>query len=268
VTDYDTAVLAAVPDGYWKLDETSGLSLADSSGNAHPLVGTGVFAEGYHLPGPNPNEIPAALDLTSTGTPAICATGTVGAYAAGHSFTVEGWWAGVGPVTSTSSLIAKGYNSVEQRPWWALGVDTSGRALFWLRTGAGVDYEIIATGALNDATYPQHGPFHHLMGVFSNAGTMKLYVDGVLAAQLAGVANTGYGTGAQGLTLGQFANNRQLGWVAAMAIYPTAFTDAGALDHFTTGMKGNAFYPSQLASQLGELADLLKYVSMRYVNAP
>lgn len=250
MTDYDTAVLAAVPDGYWKLDEASGLSLADSSGNAHPLVGTGAFIEGYALPGPNPSQIPVCADLVAAGTPAICATNSVGSYATGNSFTVEGWCAGVGAIGGIRhAILTKGLNSVEVKPWWSLMLDTNGTALFWFRNAAGTDYKVTSLGALNDATYAQHGPFHHIVGVFANSGLATLYVDGVKAGSLA-VPNTGWGTGAQGLTLGQFNVDRSSLWTAAVAIYPTAFTDAGVKDHFDVGMKGNAFYVAQLSNQL------------------
>jgi Concanavalin A-like lectin/glucanases superfamily len=257
VTAYDTDVLAALPDGYWKLDEASGFSLADSSPHAHPLVGTG-FVENYRVPGPSPG-IPYALDFINLGTDPICATTTVGSYAIGQPFTVEGWWGGVGPMgTARSCLLTKGFGTAgEVRPWYMLGVDSTGQGLFWLRNVAGTDFKLAATGTLNDATYPQHGPFHHLVGTFDPTGTQaKLYIDGVPAVTMT-VPNTGWGTGGQGLSSGIFNADKSNSWAAALAIYPSLFTPAGVLDHFTTGLSGNAFYPSQLSTTLtAQLADI------------
>lgn len=260
MTDYDTAVLAALPDGYWKLDEASGLVLHDSSPNANDLTGTGAFVENYAIPGPSPAQIPKAMDMINLGTAPVAPNNTAGSYAAGHSFTVEGWWAGVGVMGGNRQcLLEKGFSTAEARPWWALLIDSDGTALFWLRSATPVDYKLTASGPLNDASYPQHGPFHHIVGVFSNAGTAKLYVDGVPAKSMA-VPNTGWGTGAQALATGIFNNDRSNGWFAALAVYPTAFTDAGVLDHFNTGIQGNAFYPSQLATQLTDNSALLNSI--------
>jgi len=258
VTDYDTAVLAASPDGYWKCDESSGGTLVDSSPGAHNLVGSS-FVENYRIPGPSSLGIPFALDLINTGTAPICATTTVGSYGIGQPFTIEGWWAGVGTMgTARSTLLEKGFGTAgESRPWYMLGIDTNGQPLFWLRNVGGTDYKLTAVGALNDASYPAHGPYHHIVGTFDPTGTTaKLYVDGVPAVTLT-VPNTGWGTAAVGLSSAIFAGDHSGSWMAALAIYPTLFTPAGVLDHFNAGIVGNAFYPSQLGTQLSAfVADL------------
>jgi len=268
VTQYDTDILAASPDGYWKCDDASGSTLVDSSPGNHPLVGS-AFVENYRIPGPSLAQIPYATDWINTGTPPLCATTTVGSYAAGVGFSVEGWWAGVGPMGGArSTLLEKGFGSAgEARPWYYLGVDGDGTPVFWFRSTTPTDYKLTTTIAINDATYPQRGPYHHLVGTFHPTSGAVLYIDGIPAKSLA-VANTGWGTAAQGISSGIFAGDKSGSWVAALAVYQSVLTPAGVLAHFNLGIQGNAFYVSQLATQItscqAALAEILAAVKKTY----
>jgi len=248
MTDYDAQVLLLGPDGYWKLDEASGLSFADSTAGAHPLVAGAGAVENYRIPGPSPAHIPFAVDFLNVNPPA-CATGTVGQRAIGASFTVECWFGGVGAIAAPLGLIVKGDAAVEQRPWYALSLDTSGRPIWWFRNVAGTDFKLTGYGNLADASYTNRGPYHHIVGTYT-PGTADLYVDGIHQVQLA-VPNTGWGTGAQGLQLGNFGANIWGGpWLAAVAIYPGQLSAAQVTSNFTLGVEGAPRTFRDLSDQL------------------
>jgi len=252
VTAYDDQVLALSPDGYWKLDEASGLTFVDSSTGGHDLVAGAGAVERYQIPGPSRQEIPYALDFLNVNPPAP-ASGTVGQRAIGASFSVEAWFGAVGSIPSAFGILQKGYNVTEQRPWYSLGVDTTGFPHWWFRNSGGTDYKLTGVTPLNDASYAARGPFHHVVGTYTS-GTADLYVDGRREAQLA-VPNTGWGTGAQPLSLGVLASSVWGGpWLAAVAIYPGQLSAAQVQSNFELGITGNAFTPTQLADLIAQLS--------------
>lgn len=255
MTDYDTQVLALGPDAYWKLDESIGLVFADSSGNGHSLTAGSGAVENYRIPGPSPAQIPYALDFLNVNPPQT-GLSSVGSYGVGHSFSVEVWLGSVGTIAGNIGLVTKGYDLTEVRPWWSLGVQTGGVPFFWFRNSAGTDFKLTGYGNVSDATYTQRGPFHHLVGTYSGA-LADLYVDGVHQVQLA-VPNTGWGTGAQNLTLGVLATTVWGGpWLADVALYPGQLSAAQVLSNFQLGVQNSPQTLYQLQTSLSALsADL------------
>jgi len=254
VTDYDNAVLALGADGYWKLDEASGLTFADSSGGGHPLVASASAVQAYHFPGPSNLQIPLGIVTINTGQLA-CATNSVGSRAIGASFSCEIWMVAIPPVPNLYGLMVKGDAATPVLPWYSLSVDATGHPTWWFRDAGSVDYKFVSLSNVNDGSTTQRGPWHHIVGTYT-PGTAKLYVDGFLSGTFT-VPNTGWGTGAQGLTLNNFGGNRAGPWLAAAAIYPGQLSDSQVAANFELGIQGNAFTFSQQQTVLNDIsADL------------
>lgn len=246
MTAYDTLVLAKNPIGYWKLDEASGLTLVDSSPNANTMtIQAATEPERYHVAGVNPTSIPYGIDWNNQNR-ARLASGVPGQFGVGSSFTVESWVGAVGLPSSAYGLLTKGYDSVEQRPWYSLGFDTDGRPFFWFRNAAATDFKCKASQIITDANYSAKGPWHYLVGAYDAfAQVAKLYVDGLLLQQLS-VPNTGWGTGVQPLAINQLATTSGGPWQASAAIYSGGFSDAAIANAFTVGLATTAYYPGQV----------------------
>jgi hypothetical protein len=173
VTDaYDTAVLASTPFAYWKLEESSGTSMVDSSGNGRN--GSYVNTPQLHVPGP-----------------------------------VVGWWGvnfGGGSQYASAAINLSAtklasfecffavQNNVKQGAVWQFGdnADTTvGMAFCWYDNNDG----LVNVGSDNGGGTPYNITrfnqpplisWHHLIAVIDRTkgpGSVSVYVDGALAPQ-------------------------------------------------------------------------------------
>lgn len=162
---YGTAVCADSPLGYWRLDETSGTSAADSSGNGHPgtyassgvtysTVGpTGLGDTGVTFDGTNGNM--TGLSATNNGTTA---------------WSEEAWFEAT-DVTTYRQIIT-GTNGTNTYFHITLNLTTGTVSGCYYSAG---DFCITTTGAWNDGNW-------HLVDYTWVNGGQKLYIDGVLRA--------------------------------------------------------------------------------------
>lgn len=176
------------PGGWWKLDETSGTTAADSASNPHNMTATGgvTWSGGaVTLNGSN-----GSLYTT---TPALVGTA---------SFTVSAW-----------IKRAAGGNSEYCKH--AVTEDGNQASIFWLSTcgtlwefGRPTADTVNATSAYVNAPLT-YDVWTHLVGVYDNAaGTLKLYKDGVLQGSVAAPAPTGAAVnGSLRIGLGKYNNN-------------------------------------------------------------
>jgi hypothetical protein len=157
--------------GYWKLNETSGTAIADSSPNATPKNGTisGTYTLGAT------GKLSNSIGFNSGATVDLGAnydfTGTT-------SHTISLWFKssiGTGAYDNLLTKRASG-DAVGHYQGWVLYIFGTNGALSFERNNNGADGAIYATNSVvND------GQWH--MGTFTYDGTnMKLYVDGALAA--------------------------------------------------------------------------------------
>lgn len=155
-------------------------------------------------------------------------------------------------------MVTKGYNAVEQRPWWSLGFTANGAPFVWLRNVAGADFKLNGFGNVSDATFQNRGPFHYIAAVYTHADTtMLLYQDGQLAGQMT-VPDTGWGTGAQALALNVLDGTIGGQWQAATAIYNYALSPADIAARASAGIQGQAGGLPPGAQQI--LEDILRAV--------
>ena len=183
--------------GRWGLNEASGTTAADSSGNAITgnLVATPTRAAGFNVVAAGPQYV------TFGAAPGLNAA----------TYTLELWFnrtgAGVGTSTGTGGiasaipLLTKGRAEAETpanlNMDWFLGIDaTTGQLV--------ADFEDTATGANHPVTgtaVVTSNVWHHAAATYG-AGTWNLYLDGVLDKTLAVGAFTPEATSIQHAALG------------------------------------------------------------------
>lgn len=112
---YALAVLAKSPLAYWRLNETSGTSAADLSGNGHTgtYAGTITLGSASLLPGGN------GLSITKTGTGNVQFTGLS---STDRPFTIQAWVKRSSAPASTQVIFSTGAAGGIQ-----LGLDSTGK---------------------------------------------------------------------------------------------------------------------------------------------
>ena len=164
---YESAVLADGPYVYMKCQETTGTTLADSSGNSLPgsVAGTVSLADSTD-PAP-PTDLGNKIRLDGT-SGHILFNSTNWFTPATNGFTLEGWF------------YFRSYTNWARFFDWANAASTDD--LYWCFSNASTLQAKFRTtgssyGAPNIPFIPQ---WHHLAITGSNAGDVRMYVDGAL----------------------------------------------------------------------------------------
>lgn len=225
---YDEVVLADSPAGYWKLDETSGTTAADSSGNGRTLSkGTGVTVgaspvmpsgvRSFDFPGTSSTANRLAINDAAWQSPHAGASGQM---------TVE-CWAGFDTLAAIRTLWRKGAASNFE---FGLEALTTGAVQFAVFTAAG-GVAAIATSAAGVVTA---GPGYHIVGTYDRAGNfVKVYVNGTEVATATTSANSADGTAVLEFGLRGSNTDRPMDGLAShLALYPTALSAARVLAHY------------------------------------
>lgn len=198
---YSGAVLADSPWGFWRLTETSGTTLADSSPNSRPLTLNGS-AHTLAQAGPKDKAVAFANAAGYAISSATHATSPA---------TLEGWvylTANPGGKTTVVGCADTFNGGVWDKD---LYVDTAGKAAFYLFNGTS-SIDVVAPSGLSLNTW------HHLAATVGAAGTF-LYVDGVQVATDASTAS--YAGSAQKVLLR--ASSGSMNNTGAMRIAEPAF---------------------------------------------
>ncbi|MBA55186.1 MAG: hypothetical protein CMK89_12095 [Pseudomonadales bacterium] len=210
------------PDGRWSFDEGSGNTVADASGNNHPLTLTNTSWV----------QSPAYLGAQFNGGSAFGATGTP-IVDTSASFTVSAW-------VKLDNL--NGWQTFVNQD----GVNVSG---FWLQYSQYVNNKFILTMHDIDSTNstafravstttPVVGQWYHITGVRDQqAGTMKIYVNG----QLEGTTAYAGGWASNGsLNVGRGRWGAPNDWVAGavdeVSVFTQALTDADVFELYDTSI--------------------------------
>jgi hypothetical protein len=232
---YAEEVLADVPLGYWRLDETSGTVMADSSGNGRngAYNGSGLVLAS------------AGLLVADPADKAVEFPGSNGAYGVvshaawqdAGSFTVEAW---VKPNAVTGNpTIASRYGDTFSMSRFILRLDGDKPAFYTFSGGT------LASAA--SATAVAVGQVYHLAGTYNaSTGAMVLYVNGV---QVATATRAGVNTGTIPLTIGArysdgtAGNGRDVfnGRIDEVAYYGTALTADRVMAHYVAGLAADAY---------------------------
>lgn len=220
---YVSEVLADSPLAYWRLEETSGTSAADSSGNGK----TGTYQGSLDLG--QPGLITSGLALHCHGSIAgVLVANAFSIPTATSPFTFEAWI----KLTATGTRpIVSGRNSTSANQNLDFGVN-SGKLYVQPRgdNNAGL-ITLQSPGNVND------GSTHHVVATRSTAKLWTLYVDGSSVA----TQSDGLTSGCTNLNLAYIGQeNRNLlymdGTIDEVAVYQTALSAARVLAHYNAGI--------------------------------
>jgi signal peptidase I len=225
---YTTAVLTDSPYAFYRLDEPSGTSAADSAGGNR--TGTYASVATYGQTGALPHNAGYAVGLSGTGRMVAGGTGQLDPL----TFSAELWFR----TTTTSGGKLIGFES--SRNATSLGFDREA----FMRTDGTVVYMGSATtkNLLVSPTALNNGAWHHLVVTSVPSGTLEqsfMYVDGVLvdsgttnraATAYIGWWRVGYGTLPTGKDYPASASFT--GSVDDVAVYTTQLTAARVAAHY------------------------------------
>lgn len=205
--------------GYWQLQETSGTTATDSTGNSNGTY-TGTYTLGaFCYPG-------LGNSVVFDGSSGCVTIPSVSALVATTSLTFEAWF-------SPISVAGSSYLRVASKNDYELMIgdgnsNFSGGMMFQCII-SGSTYAIQAQGPLVS------GKWHHIVGTF-NGSQMLLYTDGFLAGSLSQsgtLGSTGYA-----LNIARYPNGTShymSGSVAHVAVYNTVLTPAQIYAHYHAG---------------------------------
>ncbi len=246
VADYATVVLDDGPVGYWRLDETTGTTAANSVPGGADLEYLLFPEAGFGQPGAIIGENNTAVRFTPTpGADAplnsISTHSTIAAPLAGdfgitlgESFSFE-YWVHLEPDNTSGNgagLIAKGYDSAQATPWYLSRYlpANGGSVGFYVRDLNSTSVNLMSSTNVDD------GQWHHVAAVYDNADAeVRLYVDGVLEVQRGNVPADAYGTNVQPFSIGNHYNRGLDGLVDEVALYASALTGEQIIEHYTAG---------------------------------
>ena len=239
---YSAEVLADLPWGFWEQAETSGTTLADSSGNARSMTITGAPTMNQTGPSPALTAIAWANAVGYANTADSVATSPA---------TIEVWvYLTANPAVATQVFSMANNMGTHDKDMW---VDTAGKINFYFYPG----YEavVVASSAL------ALNVWHHVVASVGAAGA-KLRIDKVTVGTNA--ATTSYAGSVQSMFLHLHALNGagSTSGTAAMtigapAVYITQLTDARTDAHYDAGFIAPP--PSGPSAQMAIIWDGVRY---------
>ncbi|MBI3973600.1 MAG: hypothetical protein HY332_20185 [Chloroflexi bacterium] len=224
---YASTVLADVPSGYWRLNETSGTTAADSSGNGYSGTYVGTITNG--IPGgPLAGDPQPVTQISSTNgdTGDYISMGNI--FDAPSAFTLEAWVYKTGTSNyDHGDVVAKGNSG-----WtgYALAIKF-GKAQLRIRDEL---FELYGTTTLALNTW------YHVAATYDGT-TARVYLNGVQEA----AANPSVLPRSTGIPfqIGNGNANEDLefiGRIAEAAFYPRALTAQQILSHYQVGTGSQA----------------------------
>lgn len=211
------AQLADSPLGLWKLDETSGLTAADSSGNGR---------DGTYSHGASGSLAAAAINGNGTASYNANFTGKVtisdAAWMDVNDYTVEGLFY----ANASKSLYGLiGRNTTTNI--WVWVVEATGFQQSEIYNSGGTQYQP-ASGATGPSTST---PYHYAFKWDSTAHTVKYFINGTLVTTKSSTTSTAR-VGTADIILGDGGySTKWPGTLSFCAFYGTALSDARILAH-------------------------------------
>ena len=252
---YESVVLADGPIFLWLLNETSGTTAADATGNGN----TGTYSGGYTQGAAGPAFQPTATKLDgSSGLVYEAAPGT-----SPSTFSAECWFKSTGnsiPLAGFSNSQTGGSGSSYDR---CLYLDSSGQVGFYVWAGGSGGYFATSSSAYND------GNWHHVVATFGSS-VQKLYVDGVLVATTAagapGGSYSGYWLagsvgGTDFVSVVDLSSAFFSGTMGDFAVYPTVLSQTQVTNHFTAGQQWKVLQSISVLGYGGQTATLSNNLS-------
>lgn len=216
---YADEVLADSPLAYWRMNEASGTTLADSSGNSHSSTIAGT---------------PGTWSLGQTGL--ITGADTCVLFSGGAASSTYGAWMDVTSAVTFEVWVKftgiSGFAGVMSR-WQNVGGAAVG--LLWVNPGGLLSFDLVVAGSQRhvQGAAASTGVRYHLVGVYDGAA-VRLYVNGV---QVDSTSVTGsIATGNSNINLANFAGvGTTAGYIDEAAFYGTALSSTRVAAHYTAG---------------------------------
>lgn len=231
-TDYPTTVLNSSPTLYWKLNETSGTAITDSSGNANS--GTTSNSPTLNQTGASTPGGPSIKFLRAS-SQGIASNATV---SVAVPFSVEVWvnlltW----PPAGDSRILCKG-NGTDN---WAL----------WLHNNTGIRFRFASTDMAQLYYNWATGVFYHVVVTIDASKNANMYVQGRREITLAAIGGTNANNTGLIYVAKDSGGNYLNGYVAHAAIYPSVLTEDVVKQHYQAGAQygvkaGDANYAHRL----------------------
>lgn len=246
--DYNAIVLSDAPLAYWKLNETTGTTAADSSGNAL----SGTYAGSYTLASAPPSNAPGAVLLDGIIGYVNC--GTPAALNITAAWTLEAWiYLTAKP--NGAGIICEAYPG-------------SGNVLYALAfsNATGVGASTLMCGFYTGTAWraivgpsPSINAWHHVAATWDGT-TLRLYLDGTQVASGTPAATPVAGN--NGIYLGRrwdtYSSPYFPGRLAAAAIYGTALSAARIATHYSAGVSAGSAAVAAQPRANGTLRVVLK----------
>jgi YD repeat-containing protein len=228
---YADAVTASTPNAWWRLNEASGTTVADSSGSGR--TATSSYLSGEAAPGwPGVGSTDRSMRIEGDG--AVTLPSSIAADTSTTAYSAECW---VYVARLPAAIRCFSVGGIE------LGIGKPGSP----SASATLSYTGPTPGSVSASA--QLG-WNHLVGIFDNsASKMRIYTNGALGAQAA--YSSSYMTKP---TAGGFIGaGGSLGRVDEVAHYKRVLTATEIADHYNAGLNANA--PVTIASSRRVFAD-------------
>lgn len=220
---YDVEVMADTPLAYWKLDETSGTVMSDSSGNAY----NGTYGPAVTLDQPPLINTGRAVSVAGTNQRAMVVPYAAPlALTAGGKHTIELWLQYTG---TENGWVASNANASNTITGWLVTIESDMRLRYQLWQ-FGSHSRLDSDVPLND------GLRHHIVCRY-DSGTMWLTVDNVTKS---GPATSFGNNPTDDVALGYAKANSPLatfnGVLDVVALYAAKLSDARVAAHYAAGV--------------------------------
>ena len=217
-TSYAATILADTPVAFWELNESSGTTAADYSGNAYNGTYTGTYTLGQ--PSIMPHGSGASLELTGNGYVALPSVAALNAL--NHPLSLE-FWIKTSTPASTMSILNLGSNGSASQ---TLSNVSSQQLTF--------GYVNVVNNATSTTVLAANTTYHCVVTVDSG-GNITFYVNGTTAGTGTTSGNVGSGAGTIGIYAHTLANFPYTGYIQNVAVYDYALTSTQVADHYAAG---------------------------------
>lgn len=218
---YSAAVLADSPLAYWKLDEPSGTSAADSSGNSRTATYTG---------GPTLNVASLLTDgsgkaITTAADSGQCVSIASAAWMNVNTFTVEALAKFTAYDSGNGDIVLSRYQAGDNYPM-EMGRQYGGTAYPWIQVViGGTRYNVAGPSALSN------GVTYHMAATYDGT-TIRMYVNGTQVNSVAATGTVTWSTSPFEIARSAAASSTTPGaTIDEVAFYGTALSGAQISAH-------------------------------------
>jgi hypothetical protein len=163
---YSQLVLQDSPLGYWLLDEASGSTASDSSGNSRN--GTYYNSPTLHATGPGATNLPYATTFNGSNQKVVTGDYAAFAFQPSASWSLEHW------VKTSTSALSQTVTNRDATHSPSASIYLNLNAANDVGYGSGSLFDAYASAGVND------GNWHYICITAAAAGNLKVYIDGTL----------------------------------------------------------------------------------------